>query len=64
MLQWDNNRAPGGGAAFVAGSGDATTGSIGVVANGTWANSNSSLTITRPAYADLTVESIVVQMHL
>ena len=64
LLQWEGRRAPGGGAAFVAGSGDATTAGIGVVANGTWANRNSSLTITRPAYGDLAVESIVVQMHL
>src|SRR5262245_19065360 len=64
MLEWDNDRAPGGGAAFVAGPGDATTGAIGVVANGTWANNDSSLTITRPAYVDLAVESIVVRMHL
>jgi len=64
LLQWDSSRAPGGGPAFVAGAGDATTGGIGVTANGTWANSDSTLTITRPAYADLTVESIVVQMHL
>jgi prepilin-type N-terminal cleavage/methylation domain-containing protein len=64
LMQWDGTRAPGGGPAFVPGAGDATTGGIGLVANGTWANSNSSLTITRPAYADLTLESIVVQMHL
>jgi prepilin peptidase dependent protein D len=64
LLEWDGSHAPGGGPAFVAGPGDATTGGIGVVANGTWANNNSSLTITRPAYGDLTVESIVVQMHL
>ena len=64
LLQWDNSRAPGGGPAFVAGAGDALTGGIGVVANGSWANADSSLTITRPAFGDLTVESIVVQMHL
>jgi prepilin-type N-terminal cleavage/methylation domain-containing protein len=64
LMQWDGTRAPGGGPAFVAGAGDPTSGGIGLSANGTWTNNNSSLTITRPAYADLTVESIVVQMHL
>lgn len=64
LLEWEGSRAPGGGPAFVAGSGDATTGGIGIIAAGSWAGNDSTVTVTRPAFGDLAVESIVVQMHL
>jgi prepilin-type N-terminal cleavage/methylation domain-containing protein len=64
LLDWEAKQAPGGGPAFVAGSGDVATGAIGVVAAGTWATGDSQVTITRPAYANLATESIVVTMQL
>jgi prepilin-type N-terminal cleavage/methylation domain-containing protein len=46
------NLAPGGGPAFLDGAADATLGAIGVVATGEGVSN--IVTITRPAYADLT----------
>ena len=64
LLEWESSKAPLGGPAYVSGAGDATTGGIGIVAMGTWANSDSAVTITRPAFGDLAAESILVRMHL
>jgi prepilin-type N-terminal cleavage/methylation domain-containing protein len=60
LIDRDGVPAPGGGPAFVAGAGDASTGAIGVTAAGTWAASDSQVTITRPAYDGLAVASLVV----
>ena len=49
--------APGGGPAFIAGNGDAVTGQIGVQISGTFAGRDATVTITRPAYEDLTLSA-------
>jgi|TARA_Y100000310_G_scaffold320253_1_gene376511 type IV pilus assembly protein PilA len=49
--------APGGGSAFATGAGDATTGQIGVAVAGTFVGGDASVTITRPAYADLSLSA-------
>lgn len=64
LIGWEGKTAPGGGPAFVVGSGDPSTGAIGVVAAGTWAGHDSQLIITRPAFANLTTESVLVTMWL
>lgn len=46
--------APGGGSAFDAGTGNAVTGQIGVQVAGTFAGGDAEVTITRPAYEELT----------
>ena len=52
--------APGGGPAFAAGAGDATTGQIGVTVAGTFLGGDAAVTITRPAYEDLTLSAQTV----
>ncbi|HJN50935.1 MAG: prepilin-type N-terminal cleavage/methylation domain-containing protein [Pseudomonadales bacterium] len=47
--------APGGGSAFDTGNGDAGTGQIGLQVTGTFAGGDAAITITRPAYEDLTL---------
>jgi prepilin-type N-terminal cleavage/methylation domain-containing protein len=64
LIGWEGKQAPGGGPAFIAGSGDTSTGAIGVVASGSWAGGDSQVVITRPAFANLTTESVVVAMWL
>jgi len=64
LLEWETKEAPGGGPAFIPGGGDVITGAIGITAAGTWAGGDSQITITRPAYANLATESIVVTMQL
>ncbi len=60
LMNADGTPAPGGGPAFVAGAGNASTGAIGVTAAGTWAAADSQVTITRPAYDGLPVASMLV----
>jgi len=64
LVDWEGIHAPGGGPAFIAGAGDATTGAIGIAVAGTWADSDSQVTITRPAFAQLALQSIVVTQDL
>ncbi len=49
--------APGGTPAFGDGSGDATSGQIGVLVSGAFSTGTAQVTITRPAYADLTLDA-------
>ena len=51
LLNPDAVLAPGGGDAYVTGTGDNDTGAIGIQVAGTWANFDSVVTITRPAFA-------------
>ena len=64
LIGWESKQAPGGGPAFVSGNGNPTTGAIGVAASGSWAGGDSQITITRPAFANLTTESVIVTMWL
>jgi prepilin-type N-terminal cleavage/methylation domain-containing protein len=64
LLDWEGKHAPDGGPPYVAGAGDASTGAIGVLATGTWATGDSQVTITLPAFADLTTQSVVLTMQL
>ncbi len=52
-----NAQAPGGGAAYVAGTGDEDTGAIGITVTGTWAGNDAQVVLSRPAYLDLTAET-------
>ncbi len=56
--------APGGGPAFVVGGGDAVTGAIGVSSTGSWANADSRVTISRPAFGALAAESVTITQQL
>ncbi len=60
LMNEDGTPAPGGGPAFAAGTGNASTGAIGLTATGTWAGADSRVTITRPAYDGLPIASMVV----
>jgi type IV pilus assembly protein PilA len=61
QIDLDHVAAPGGGPAFVAGAGDAATGAIGVAVTGTFAHMDSVVTLSRPAYADLPADSIMIR---
>ena len=50
-------QAPGGGAAYVAGAGSATTGAIGITFTGSWATRDAQVVLTRPAYRGFTVQT-------
>ena len=50
-------QAPGGTPAFDSGSGNASTGQVGVLVSGLFAAGSAQVTITRPAYEDLTLEA-------
>lgn len=45
--------APGGGNAYVAGTGNSVTGAIGVQSSGTFVGGDAQITITRPAYGGI-----------
>ncbi len=49
--------APGGGPAWVAGTGNPATGALGVNYTGTWAGGTAQVVLTRPAYAGFAAES-------
>ena len=51
--------APGGGNAFVSGSGNATTGAVGVTASGTFPDS-AQVVIDLPGYLDLTPSTVTI----
>ncbi len=51
--------APGGGPAFAIGSGNATTGQLGVTLAGTFPGS-ATVSITRPAYQDLSLDTTAI----
>ena len=55
-------RAPGGGPAFVPGSGLDAVGAIGVTVSGSWAAGDAAVTFTRPAYGGLTTKAETVSM--
>ena len=50
-------QSPGGTPAFDSGSGDASTGQLGVQVSGLFAAGSAQVTITRPAYEDLTLDA-------
>lgn len=58
-LQAPTSEAP----AYIDGAADAMTGSIGLIATGSWAASDSLLVISQPAFGGLTAESIPVRMQ-
>lgn len=52
--------APGGTPAFGAGNGSAITGQIGVIVSGSFSAGNAQVTLIRPAYQDLTLQTHTV----
>ena len=52
-----NNLAPGGTPAFGDGSGDSTTGQIGILVSGTFNAGDAQVILTRPAYEELTLDA-------
>ena len=61
QIDLDHVAAPGGGPSYVPGAGDDATGAIGVAVTGTFANMDSVVTLSRPAYADLPAESVAIR---
>ncbi len=62
LINANAGRAPGGGLAFIPGTGSAEVGAVGVAVSGSWAGGDSQVTLTQPAYADLTVRTEVISM--
>lgn len=62
MISDDGSVAPNGGPTYVPGAGDPVTGAIGIQVSGTFSNGDSTVTITRPAYGDLSLGVVVVSM--
>lgn len=62
VINSNEGKAPGGGAAFVTGTGSAAVGAIGVTTSGTWVGGDSEVTLTRPAYNGLAARSESVSM--
>ena len=62
LINGNNGLAPGGGPAFVAGTGSANIGAIGVAVSGTWDTGDSQVTLTRPAFNALTERTEIVSM--
>ncbi len=54
--------APGGGAAFVAGTGNTQTGAVGVQYSGSFAANDAQVVLYRPAYSGLSAASTTVAM--
>ena len=57
-----NALAPGGGAAFVTGTGDTQTGAVGVVYTGSFVGNDAQVVLYRPAYSGLTAASTTISM--
>ncbi len=62
LINGNNGSAPGGGPAFIPGTGSAAIGAIGVAVSGTWDTGDSQVTLTRPAFNALTERTEVVSM--
>jgi prepilin-type N-terminal cleavage/methylation domain-containing protein len=60
ILSRGDSLAPGGGPAFDAGEGDSYTGQVGVQVTGTFAGGNAVVTLTRPAYEALTLDTFSI----
>jgi type IV pilus assembly protein PilA len=50
--------APGGGNAYIVGAADAATGAVGIVAAGAVGTNDATVTVTRPAYSQLSATSV------
>lgn len=57
-----NSLAPGGGAAFETGTGNALTGAVGVVYTGSFAGNDAVVVLHRPAYSGVTAASTTISM--
>jgi len=57
-----NSLAPGGGAAFVTGTGNAQTGAVGVVYTGSFAGNDAVVVLHRPAYSGVAAASTTISM--
>ena len=60
ILNSTRSSAPGGGEAYEAGAGDDTRGSIGIVYSGVYTNGDSTVTISRPAFAGMPAASALI----
>ncbi|MFK7912799.1 MAG: type IV pilin protein [Pseudomonadales bacterium] len=60
LLNPEAASAPDGGAAFIEGLGDSLTGSVGVSATGALATADAEVTLTRPAFRDMPLYTVVV----
>jgi prepilin-type N-terminal cleavage/methylation domain-containing protein len=61
QIDRDHAPAPGGGPAYMPGAGDAATGSIGIAVSGSFATSDSVVTVSRPAYGGLAADSVAIR---
>ena len=57
-----NSMAPGGGAAFVVGTGNALTGAVGVQYTGSFATRDAQVVLHRPAYSGVTAISTTISL--
>jgi prepilin-type N-terminal cleavage/methylation domain-containing protein len=57
-----NSLAPGGGAAFVTGTGNAQTGAVGVLYTGSFAGNDAQVVLHRPAYSGMAAASTTISM--
>ena len=57
-----NEPAPGGGAAFVTGTGNTQTGAVGVGYTGSFVGNDAQVVLYRPAYSGLTAASTTISM--
>lgn len=62
IINANSGKAPGGGPAFVPGTGSAAVGAVGVTVTGSWVTGDSTVTLTRPAYSGLAAKTETVSM--
>ena len=60
LLNQDNRSAPAGGEPYEVGTGNPTTGAVGIVFAGSYSNHDSTITIHRPAFGGVPQGSILV----
>ena len=60
LLNSTHSQAPAGGTAYETGGGDEARGSVGVVFTGAYSDGDSTVTLTRPAFAGLPASSVQI----
>lgn len=58
-----SGRAPGGGPAYIEGTGNAGTGAIGITATGAFSTGDSVVTVSQPGYSLLTAETFIIDQR-
>ena len=58
----EGGHAPGGGPAYVPGTGSSGAGAVGITVTGTWEGADSAVTVSLPAYNDLPARTETIEM--